>query len=69
MSRVASPSAPATSAPLSGARGGDMVLELEDGGAFKGIGFGAEGKSISGECVFQTGKHAHECIEPVSFLC
>lgn len=33
-----------------------MILELADGTALKGVGFGAEGKSISGECVFQTGK-------------
>lgn len=35
---------------------GDMVLELADGLALKGTSFGAKGKSISGECVFQTGK-------------
>jgi carbamoyl-phosphate synthase/aspartate carbamoyltransferase len=33
----------------------DGVLELADGSAYRGISFGAEGKSISGECVFQTG--------------
>ena len=33
----------------------DAVLELADGTAFKGISFGAEGKSVGGECVFQTG--------------
>ena len=33
----------------------DGVLELADGTAFQGISFGAEGKSIAGECVFQTG--------------
>ena len=32
-----------------------MVLELADGVAYAGFGFGAEGKSVSGECVFQTG--------------
>ena len=32
-----------------------MVLELADGTEYQGISFGAEGKSISGECVFQTG--------------
>jgi len=32
-----------------------MVLELADGTAFQGFSFGAKGKSISGECVFQTG--------------
>ncbi|KAH9966310.1 hypothetical protein BJV74DRAFT_869500, partial [Russula compacta] len=33
----------------------DAVLELIDGTAFRGISFGAEGKSVAGECVFQTG--------------
>lgn len=30
-------------------------LVLQDGTTFQGVSFGAEGKSISGECVFQTG--------------
>ncbi|KAI9311038.1 hypothetical protein BX666DRAFT_1096272 [Dichotomocladium elegans] len=30
-------------------------LVLQDGTTFEGVSFGAEGKSISGECVFQTG--------------
>lgn len=34
---------------------GDMVLELADGLALSGNSFGAD-KSISGECVFQTGE-------------
>ncbi|KAJ3544669.1 hypothetical protein NMY22_g2703 [Coprinellus aureogranulatus] len=33
----------------------DGVLELEDGTAFRGFSFGAQGKSVAGECVFQTG--------------
>jgi hypothetical protein len=33
----------------------DAVLELIDGAAFRGISFGAQGKSVAGECVFQTG--------------
>ncbi|CED83139.1 carbamoyl-phosphate synth [Phaffia rhodozyma] len=33
----------------------DMVLELSDGTAFEGLGFGASDKSAGGECVFQTG--------------
>lgn len=33
-------------------------LVLQDGTTFQGVSFGAEGKSISGECVFQTGMHA-----------
>ncbi len=33
----------------------DGVLELADGSAYCGISFGAEKKSTSGECVFQTG--------------
>lgn len=32
-----------------------MVLELADGTVYQGYGFGALGKSVSGECVFQTG--------------
>lgn len=35
----------------------EAVLELADGTAFRGIGFGAEGKSVAGECVFQTGEY------------
>ncbi|KAI8810539.1 hypothetical protein BJ742DRAFT_675771 [Cladochytrium replicatum] len=31
------------------------TLLLKDGTAFQGISFGAEGKSVAGECVFQTG--------------
>lgn len=34
----------------------DGVLELSDGSAFRGISFGAQGKSVAGECVFQTGE-------------
>ncbi|KAK1216897.1 Carbamoyl-phosphate synthase [Marasmius sp. AFHP31] len=33
----------------------DSVLELSDGSAYRGISFGAQGKSVAGECVFQTG--------------
>ncbi|KAJ6589041.1 hypothetical protein B0H19DRAFT_1102680 [Mycena capillaripes] len=33
----------------------DAVLELSDGSAFRGISFGAQDKSVAGECVFQTG--------------
>ncbi|KAL6299175.1 carbamoyl-phosphate synthase [Sparassis latifolia] len=33
----------------------EAVLELADGAAYRGISFGAEGKSVAGECVFQTG--------------
>ncbi|EIW77899.1 carbamoyl-phosphate synth [Coniophora puteana RWD-64-598 SS2] len=33
----------------------NAVLELSDGSSFEGISFGAEGKSVAGECVFQTG--------------
>ena len=32
-----------------------MVLELADGTIYQGYGFGVSGKSVSGECVFQTG--------------
>ena len=34
----------------------ESVLELKDGSAFRGTSFGAVGKSVAGECVFQTGK-------------
>lgn len=47
------PAAPVT-APNEGTSV-DAVLELSDGSAFRGISFGAEGKSVAGECVFQTG--------------
>lgn len=33
----------------------EVLLELADGSVYKGFGFGATGKSVSGECVFQTG--------------
>ncbi|KAL0578161.1 Carbamoyl-phosphate synthase [Marasmius crinis-equi] len=33
----------------------EAVLELGDGSAYRGINFGAQGKSVAGECVFQTG--------------
>lgn len=33
-----------------------MLLELTDGSAYEGYSFGAD-KTISGECVFQTGEH------------
>jgi carbamoyl-phosphate synthase/aspartate carbamoyltransferase len=32
------------------------VLQLADGSIFSGISFGAEDKSVAGECVFQTGE-------------
>jgi carbamoyl-phosphate synthase / aspartate carbamoyltransferase len=34
----------------------DGVLELSDGTAYRGVSFGAGGKSVAGECVFQTGE-------------
>ncbi|KIJ53375.1 hypothetical protein M422DRAFT_25753 [Sphaerobolus stellatus SS14] len=54
------PAAPVTAAPAVDAKIPlspplEAVLELEDGTAFRGRSFGAEGKSVSGECVFQTG--------------
>ena len=39
---------------LDGGEGAGM-LELSDGTIYKGHLFGATGKSVSGECVFQTG--------------
>jgi carbamoyl-phosphate synthase/aspartate carbamoyltransferase len=44
------PTSPITASPDE-----DAVLELSDGSAFRGISFGAQGKSVAGECVFQTG--------------
>lgn len=53
------PAPPVTAAPV-GDNGvvepQDGLLEFADGSAFQGISFGAEGKSVTGECVFQTGK-------------
>ncbi|KII84749.1 hypothetical protein PLICRDRAFT_45557 [Plicaturopsis crispa FD-325 SS-3] len=53
------PAAPATAHTFNDENGQnakkDAVLELGDGSAFRGISFGAEGKSVAGECVFQTG--------------
>ncbi|KAJ3516598.1 hypothetical protein NLJ89_g1020 [Agrocybe chaxingu] len=51
------PASPVTAPPLreDGSEAVDGVLELIDGSAFRGISFGAEGKSVAGECVFQTG--------------
>ena len=34
----------------------DRILQLADGSIFSGISFGAEGRGVAGECVFQTGK-------------
>lgn len=39
----------------------DSALQLADGSVFSGISFGAEDKSVAGECVFQTGKHIAQC--------
>ena len=33
----------------------ELALELSDGSVYRGKSFGAPGKSVSGECVFQTG--------------
>ncbi|CAD6926772.1 unnamed protein product [Tilletia controversa] len=56
VSRVPSPTPLATAGPIDdGQRGADMVLDLADGTALHGISFGAPNKSVSGECVFQTG--------------
>ncbi|KJA15215.1 hypothetical protein HYPSUDRAFT_48599 [Hypholoma sublateritium FD-334 SS-4] len=55
--QVGVPTSPVTSPSLrdDGTEMLDAVLELQDGTAFRGISFGAEGKSVAGECVFQTG--------------
>lgn len=44
---------------------GDMVLELADGLALSGHSFGAK-KSVSGECVFQTGWYSSKETRPTS---
>ncbi|KAJ6482083.1 hypothetical protein C8R47DRAFT_583427 [Mycena vitilis] len=49
------PAAPIIASANSPGVAEDAVLELSDGSAFRGISFGAQGKSVSGECVFQTG--------------
>ncbi|PKI83760.1 Carbamoyl-phosphate synthase [Malassezia vespertilionis] len=54
-SRTPSPAPPATSEPMDVPSDGPMMLELADGGEFQGFSFGAQGVSVSGECVFQTG--------------
>lgn len=60
LSRLTShPASPVTFAPIrdNGTEMEDGILELVDGSAYRGISFGAEGKSVAGECVFQTGKY------------
>jgi carbamoyl-phosphate synthase/aspartate carbamoyltransferase len=37
-------------------RESNAVLELADGSVYQGFSFGATGKSVAGECVFQTGE-------------
>ncbi|KAG2002539.1 aspartate carbamoyltransferase [Coprinopsis cinerea AmutBmut pab1-1] len=49
------PASPVTGPVQDDANAVDGVLELADGTAYRGISFGAEGKSVAGECVFQTG--------------
>jgi carbamoyl-phosphate synthase/aspartate carbamoyltransferase len=49
------PASPITMSASSPNVAEDAVLELSDGSAFRGISFGAQGKSVAGECVFQTG--------------
>jgi hypothetical protein len=53
------PAPPVTFSPLNDddemSSSKEAVLELNDGSAFRGISFGAEQKSVAGECVFQTG--------------
>ena len=49
----------------------DCALHLADGSIFRGISFGAEGKSVAGECVFQTGQHLSQyafCFPPSPYL-
>jgi len=45
----------------------DAVLELSDGTLYFGMSFGAEAKSVAGECVFQTGTSLPS-LHPCAFL-
>lgn len=54
-STIAIPAPAATSPPLGAEKAEEMILELADGSSYRGLSFGASNKSISGECVFQTG--------------
>lgn len=65
---TAGPAPPATRpAPYAphAADAGDMVLELADGTAYRGFSFGAPNKSVSGECVFQTGAYSSTMLAAV----
>ncbi|KAJ7475150.1 hypothetical protein B0H11DRAFT_1327067 [Mycena galericulata] len=55
LSRLNSINDPASVVPASPGVTQDAILELSDGSALRGISFGAQGKSVAGECVFQTG--------------
>lgn len=59
VSRMPSPAPPASAPPMGKEQSSEMVLDLADGTSYTGISFGAEGKSVSGECVFQTGENGH----------
>lgn len=67
------PTPPVTAPPVLDVRNpfsrfSEAVLELEDGTAYKGRSFGAESKSVSGECVFQTGKFVVHALSGSSIL-
>ncbi|KAI1305399.1 Carbamoyl-phosphate synthase, partial [Mortierella claussenii] len=49
------PHPPVTAPPCEQADATVATLVLQDGSSYQGISFGAEVKSIAGECVFQTG--------------
>lgn len=55
------PAPPVTAPSLRVKQQAEGLLELFDGSAFRGICFGAEGKSVAGECVFQTGMLPASC--------
>jgi Carbamoylphosphate synthase small subunit len=71
-SSFASFPAPPVTAPSSqvdGTATPQAVLELTDGSSFRGISFGADGKSVAGECVFQTGQSASpDLVYPSSHI-
>lgn len=62
-SAVPAPSAEVINPPPLHLPSANAVLELADGTRYEGISFGAAGKSIAGECVFQTGQYQHSNLD------
>jgi hypothetical protein len=59
----------AADAPGGGAAPPNACLVLSDGTALQGISFGAAGRSVSGECVFQTGASLSFSLFPPTAAC